>query len=868
MTTATLSAALMTASIRDNRIELRGPFKEQLNEFYGSLPGGRWDKKRGCWTCHITPACCWRITSQAPCRVEAEEKIRQLGHRFYEPVLRPDTSMVQPEIRNKDAWRHQVEAFHFALRREASLLAMAMGTGKSLVTVQLAENWRCRMVLILCPVSVRGVWRREFSKHAVNDWFVSVLESGTPAKKVAKAIVDMTIAEAHNKPWACVVNYETAKLALFAKWSTSIEWDLLVADESHRCFPRGTLVTTPQGEKDIAEIRVGDVVLGWDHGRSGRSKWTRVTHLHRSEVNRRDSFTAVGRVVCTNEHPIWTTNRGYVPASEITESDRIIYFPGVIRHGRPALSASVRILPRGFRGSPQSVAILQSVLQEQVVSPERSEIQDYCSGEYGADSLTAGCSEEDSSAPCVAVKSVSESQEPTESERGCSPEDGILDAEWRQRKGSDRSAKGTCRTAGMADGSLRKNESEAGIRIPDLLQNRHCESIADDRDRSRWGRTQGHEGESQRREEAGILGESRVAAVEVLEPRSYSRRSVGSGFCEVFNITTETENYFANGILVHNCKGYSSATSKYCAEVSRHAERRLALTGTPMAHSPLDLFGQFRFLDRGIYGDSYHRFRSMFAVSGPFGADHIVAFKNQEELARRMALITFHAGAEHLDLPDVTHIDIPFELGKESRRLYDEMEDDLIAFVKGGGEVTAANGLVKLLRLQQICSGFVEDDDKVIHEIGSEKRNTLADLLEDLNEPVVAFCVFHQQLDVIRHVAESLERRAGEISGRHKDLTPNALMPDDIDIMATQIRSGGVGIDLTRARVAVYYAPCYSLGDYDQSLSRLNRPGQTRPCVFYHLVGIGTVDEVIYKALEKKRDVVQQVVAYLKGEAA
>jgi SNF2 family DNA or RNA helicase len=143
----------------------------------------------------------------------------------------------------------------------------------------------------------------------------------------------------------------------------------------------------------------------------------------------------------------------------------------------------------------------------------------------------------------------------------------------------------------------------------------------------------------------------------------------------------------------------------------------------------------------------------------------------------------------------------------------------------------------------------------------------LGDLLEDLAEPVVAFCVFHQQLDMVRDTAEDASRSSGEISGRHKDLTPNATMPEHIDVMAVQIRSGGVGIDLTRARVAIYVGPCYSLGDYDQSLSRLNRPGQTRPCVFYHLVGKNTVDEAIYRALEKKRSVIEAVVDYLKGQA-
>jgi SNF2 family DNA or RNA helicase len=55
----------------------------------------------------------------------------------------------------------------------------------------------------------------------------------------------------------------------------------------------------------------------------------------------------------------------------------------------------------------------------------------------------------------------------------------------------------------------------------------------------------------------------------------------------------------------------------------------------------------------------------------------------------------------------------------------------------------------------------------------------------------------------------------------------------------------------------------FSLGDYEQSLARLRRPGQTRMVRYYHMIAAGTVDETVYTALRERRDVVNAVLVNL-----
>lgn len=322
----------------------------------------------------------------------------------------------------------------------------------------------------------------------------------------------------------------------------------------------------------------------------------------------------------------------------------------------------------------------------------------------------------------------------------------------------------------------------------------------------------------------------------------------------------------------HRIKSHNSQVSKFCGQLIQNAKRRLCLTGTPMPHSPLDVFGQFRFLKPDIYGTSWWRFKNHYAVSSnPNIPQQITGFKNQPELQKRFRLITYRCEASDvLDLPETQHHERLFELSPKADRAYRELESELITEVEENRVTTVANALVRLLRLQQITSGYiVEDETKFETVIDNGKSQQLADLIEDFGpiEPCVVFCRFRHDLDRIAIVAARCGKQYGEISGRRKDLTDDACYPLGVNVLGVQINSGGVGIDLTRARYAVYWSLGFSLGDYEQSLARPHRPGQTRPVNYYHLIANGTVDQRVYQALRQRKDVVSAILDDLKGES-
>ena len=314
----------------------------------------------------------------------------------------------------------------------------------------------------------------------------------------------------------------------------------------------------------------------------------------------------------------------------------------------------------------------------------------------------------------------------------------------------------------------------------------------------------------------------------------------------------------------HRIKAPGGKASLFFKRMRTRANYRVALTGTPMPHGPLDIYAVFRFLDITIFGPGFAPFRQEYAVMGGYHNKQITGFQKLDQLERLMGKITFRVGKEVLDLPPETHVTYHCDLAGEARRVYRDLEEDFVAQVLDG-TVTAANAMVKLLRLQQVTGGVVPTDDGVVHRIDNSKQKLLADMLEDIgeDEPVVVFCRFHADLDAVHEACEQNGFASLELSGRRDEL--KRWQAGDAQVLAVQISAGGVGVDLTRARFSMYYSLSFSLGEYDQALCRVHRPGQTRPVEHIHLVARNTVDIKIMRALEKRAEVVQAILAEIKN---
>ena len=330
----------------------------------------------------------------------------------------------------------------------------------------------------------------------------------------------------------------------------------------------------------------------------------------------------------------------------------------------------------------------------------------------------------------------------------------------------------------------------------------------------------------------------------------------------------------------HRAKAAGSKVSKYLYLLGKRVQYKMCLSGTPMANSPLDIYGQYRFLDSSIFGTNYYLFLQEYAIMGGPERRFVVGFQNQQKLNRGFRWLAYTCKMsdikDRIKLPDALPlvkrvVDLPARDMKTCR----ELAQDFIAEC-GSSSVVVKNVLGKIMRLQQIASGFcmVQDAPSDIPrqiELNTAKEDALSDMLEDISPeaPVVVFCVFRHDLEAIARSARKVNREVFEISGSTNQL--NEWKRVTGGVLAVQIQAGAEGVDMTISNHAIYYSIPHSLALYNQSKARLYRLGQKNAVSFCHILAEGTIDEAMHDALIRKEDVIESIkkgtfnFGYLKG---
>ena len=99
---------------------------------------------------------------------------------------------------------------------------------------------------------------------------------------------------------------------------------------------------------------------------------------------------------------------------------------------------------------------------------------------------------------------------------------------------------------------------------------------------------------------------------------------------------------------------------------------------------------------------------------------------------------------------------------------------------------------------------------------------------------------------------ESFKRPFSIVNGKTKDL--RAYEEWDNSVTFVQYQAGAKGLNLQKANKIIYFSPTEKCEDYMQSLKRIHRIGQEKPCFYYRLITKNTIEKDIYKAVESGVD--------------
>lgn len=379
--------------------------------------------------------------------------------------------------------------------------------------------------------------------------------------------------------------------------------------------------------------------------------------------------------------------------------------------------------------------------------------------------------------------------------------------------------------------------------------------------------------------DVAVLDGSSAERVEKLNRlgRPSKLQVVITNYTSSVNLKDDLRHWMPDMVIVdesHHIKGYKGKQSKAIHYIAQASPYRMIMTGTPIIKNQLDVFGQYRFLDESIFGANYFKFRNRYALMGGYMKKQVKGILKEKELARKMHSIAFRVKLDDaLDMPQVLPPTLIFgDLEPHASTIYEQMEKEAVAEILDQGiEVMAPIVLTKLLRLSQITGGFISTEDGSL-AVSDAKQDLLAETLEDtladITKKVVVFARFIPEVHAIEKIAEKYNPVTifGAVSAQDRFDYIKAFQEDDhTRVLIAQVATGGEGIELFRADTVIFYSMDYSYGNYEQAKARLRRPGQKHPVNVIHLVIRNSIDEIVFQAVEAKRNVAQLIVDKLRA---
>lgn len=364
-------------------------------------------------------------------------------------------------------------------------------------------------------------------------------------------------------------------------------------------------------------------------------------------------------------------------------------------------------------------------------------------------------------------------------------------------------------------------------------------------------------------------------------------------WCPVNLLLDEAHRFKSYRMTSGNGKKKNPSRLAKLLTISDRAQNRAIMTGTPILNSYLDLWSQWRILDRGAtLGNNVMLYRETYFYDANKGmrdsaianvrAAYFPDWKPKpgigdilsELLARKSSRITKD---ECLDLPPLVEENYYVEMGKEQEKAYFDMENTLVAEVTAG-TCAAVNALSKMNKMMQILAGHipVETDDTGDKYLSKFKDNPRLEAVKELlttltpNHKVIIWVGFTANYPEIRAMCEELGLNHAELTGQTKN-RQEQMVKFQTDPTCRAIlshpKAGGTGVNLTAASYAIRHSYDHNLGDWLQSEARDHRGGSEihEKITHINLVVRGTMQEDILASLQRKENYADNVLERIKN---
>lgn len=313
----------------------------------------------------------------------------------------------------------------------------------------------------------------------------------------------------------------------------------------------------------------------------------------------------------------------------------------------------------------------------------------------------------------------------------------------------------------------------------------------------------------------------------------------------------------------HKIKNRRAQQSKGAKKLKSYS--KALLTGSPIPNHPSELWSLLNFLYPKRFS-SYWQFIERFCVQEnvPYSpVPIIVDVKNMPSLKYILDSIMIRRNKDEVlgDLPEKRSKIIELEMEKEQKKLYDEMEKDMVFKLENGESIEAAIPLTKLIRLRQLT---LSPAIFGVNCIGV-KTQAILDILEDSDEKIVVFSMSKLYIEFLSKLLnergyQKFVKVTGDLAlEERQQAIDNFTNNPDIKLFLATIQTMGEGTNLQIASTLIFADKSWVPTINEQAENRIYRIGQKNKTLIISLICKNTIDKSVEKVLKNKSKVINRI---------
>lgn len=305
--------------------------------------------------------------------------------------------------------------------------------------------------------------------------------------------------------------------------------------------------------------------------------------------------------------------------------------------------------------------------------------------------------------------------------------------------------------------------------------------------------------------------------------------------------------------------------------------KRMALSGTPMKNSAVDLWGVLHWLNPTEFSSLWNwAGRWCEILENSAGYKTIGPLREDRKLEMYRSLTKYvlrRTKAECLPwLPPKTIVDVECRMSGKQAKQYAEM--DLEATVTlGNDRLPATNVLSEFLRLTQFAiAAWTIKDGKLVPTEDSCKLEQMDELLAErgifeaeCEEKVVVFSQFREVVEmIVRHLRKKkveVVTITGAVNkpGERAAIQRAFQSQGGARVIVMTTTAGGVAITLDAADTVIFFDEMWSPADQEQAEDRVHRASRIHQVTIYYLRTVGTIDEYRMETVGNKAELHKEV---------